>query len=293
MSIWTDIGSVIARETSTRFEITRQRPVGGGCINKAYVVEGMGQSYFVKINARDRLPMFQAEIAGLLELAEGKAVRVPRPLCAATAGQSSFIAMEYIAFGTGDHMAAFGRQLADLHRRSAAHFGWHMNNTLGESAQINSPSKDWCEFWRAYRLGHQLALAARNSHGGALQSKGARLMAHLDEVLADHRPQPSLVHGDLWCGNVAMGVDGAAVIFDPAVYYGDRETDLAMTELFGGFGEEFYCAYHEAYPLDSGYTVRKTLYNLYHVLNHLNLFGGAYAAQAERMMDSLLGELDD
>lgn len=293
MSIWIDIGNVIARETSTRFKITRQRPVGGGCINKAYVVEGDGQSYFVKINARDRLPMFQAEIAGLLELAEGKAVRVPHPLCAATAGRNSFIAMEYVAFGPAGHMGTFGRQLAALHRKYATHFGWHMDNTLGETAQINSPSKDWCEFWRAYRLGYQLALAARNGFGGALQKKGARLMAHLDEVLADHHPEPSLLHGDLWCGNVAMGVDGTAVIFDPAIYYGDRETDLAMTELFGGFGTEFYSAYDEAYPLDSGYTVRKTLYNLYHVLNHLNLFGGAYAVQAECMMDSLLGKLNE
>ncbi len=293
MSIWTDIGNVIARETSTRFEINRRRPVGGGCINKAYVIEGAEQSYFVKINTRDRLPMFQAEIAGLLELAQAEAVRVPRPLCAAIAGQNSFIAMEYVAFGADGHMAAFGRQLAALHRRSAAHFGWQRNNTLGETTQINSPRKDWCEFWRAYRLGHQLALARRNGYGGALQKKGARLMTHLDEMLADHRPLPSLVHGDLWRGNVAIGMDGAAVIYDPAVYYGDRETDLAMTELFGGFGTEFYGAYHKAYPLDAGYTMRKTLYNLYHVLNHLNIFGGAYAAQSERMMDSLLGELDD
>lgn len=198
--------------------------------------------------------------------------------------------MEHIKFGDGGDMAAFGRQLAALHGRCAAHFGWHMDNTLGETRQINAPPKDWSEFWRAHRLGHQLALAARNGHDGALQKKGARLMARLDEIFADHHPQPSLLHGDLWSGNFAMDGNGAAVVFDPAVYYGDRETDLAMTELFGGFDPEFYRAYHEVHPPDSGYAVRKALYNLYHVLNHLNLFGGDYAAQARRMMDFLLGE---
>jgi fructosamine-3-kinase len=143
-------------------------------------------------------------------------------------------------------------------------------------------------FWRDQRLGYQLKLAARS--GRDLLKKGERILADLGAFFQNYRPVPSLLHGDLWGGNVSA-VERQPVIFDPAVYYGDREADLAMTELFGGFSEQFYQAYRDTWPLDDGYPVRKTLYNLYHVLNHFNLFGGGYGSQAERMIDSLLSEL--
>jgi fructosamine-3-kinase len=148
---------------------------------------------------------------------------------------------------------------------------------------------DWVEFWRERRLGYQLHLAARQGFGGRLQKQGEQLMCRLP-VLLDHAPAPSLLHGDLWGGNIAYDATGKAILFDPAVYYGDREADLAMTELFGGFGSGFYAAYREAWPLDAGYTTRKTLYNLYHILNHLNMFGGGYLSQAGSMVDRLLAE---
>jgi fructosamine-3-kinase len=147
------------------------------------------------------------------------------------------------------------------------------------------------EFWRTQRLGFQLRLAAGNGYGGRLQTQGERLLTELPALLAGHTPPAALLHGDLWSGNYSVDVGGAPVIFDPALYYGDRETDLAMTELFGGFSPRFYQAYNDAYPLSEGYRLRKSLYNLYHVLNHLNLFGGGYLAQAEQLLGGLLREL--
>jgi fructosamine-3-kinase len=151
---------------------------------------------------------------------------------------------------------------------------------------------DWIDFWRERRLGFQLDLAARNGLRGALQTQGRQLMDALPALFAHYRPAPSLLHGDLWGGNWGADAAGNPVIFDPAVYFGDREADLAMTELFGGFSRAFYDAYDAAYPLDKGYETRKTLYSLYHVLNHFNLFGGGYGGQAQRMIQQLLAQVN-
>ncbi|MFV2061542.1 MAG: fructosamine kinase family protein, partial [Gammaproteobacteria bacterium] len=141
------------------------------------------------------------------------------------------------------------------------------------------------------RLGFQLELAGQNSYRGSLQKKGDKLMEKMSGLFPDGNPDASLLHGDLWSGNMAVLDTAMPVIFDPAIYYGDRETDIAMTELFGGFSENFYRAYNEHFPLDSGYSIRKTFYNIYHILNHLNLFGGGYGQQAESMIDKVLSEL--
>ena len=180
--------------------------------------------------------------------------------------------------------------LAQLHRTTAEAYGWHRDNTIGTTPQDNARTEDWAAFFRDRRIAPQLALAARNGHGGRLQRAGERLLAAMPLLLAGHAPVASLLHGDLWSGNAARLASGEPVIFDPAVYFGDRETDLAMTELFGGFPAAFHAAYRAAWPIDAGYPVRRTLYNLYHVLNHLNLFGGGYGAQAEAMIGQLLAE---
>ena len=190
----------------------------------------------------------------------------------------------------GDGPEQAGRQLAAMHRNGRERFGWHRDNTIGSTPQPNASSADWIKFWREQRLGFQLRLAARNGHGGRLQSQGEKLLECFP-ALIDHDPQPALLHGDLWGGNLGYDSDGHPVIYDPAVYYGDREAELAMTELFGGFPGHFYAAYEEAWPLEPGYRVRKTLYNLYHILNHLNMFGGGYLGQAQRMIDRLLAEV--
>jgi fructosamine-3-kinase len=292
-TLWSRIAAQIEHTTGTPFRCERQRAVGGGCINDAAVIEDAGRSYFVKLNDARRLPMFEAEADGLNELAASRTVRVPLPVCTGLAEQRAYLVMQYVEFGHGDDAAAelLGRGLAAMHRVQQGDYGWWRINTIGSTPQDNTRESDWVTFWDTHRLGYQLELAATHGYGGDLQRKGARLRAGLGQFFTDYTPPASLLHGDLWSGNYAVDTQGQPVIFDPAVYYGDRETDLAMTELFGGFPARFYHAYREAYPLDPGYAVRRDLYNLYHVLNHLNLFGGGYRTQAEEIIRRLLREL--
>lgn len=291
MSVLQKISAAITTATGAEFHAVAQRRAGDGCISQAFVIEDDTRRYFVKLNDAEGLPMFEAEAASLRELAVAGALRVPWPVCLGSAETQSYIVIEFIDLqGRGD-MAAFGRQLARLHQTRAPRFGWRMTNALGATPQHNDYTDDWCEFWRERRLGYQLSLAAQAGYGGALQDKGARMLTRVHELFTDYRPWPALLHGDLWAGNFGFDELGQAVVFDPAVYFGDRETDLAMTELFGGYSDKFYAAYREVLPLATGYPVRRTLYNLYHVLNHLNLFGGGYARQAECMLDVLLSEL--
>jgi len=289
---WKAIAEHIAAAGAHPFVPDNPRSVGGGCINTAYSLSGSGRRYFIKLNRADRHAMFEAEAAGLSEIAATGSVRVPRPLCTGTAGPQSYIVMEYIHLGgqRAGGAARAGLQLAQMHRSSRQSYGWDRDNTIGATPQPNGPQVDWAEFWAKRRLGFQLSVAVRNGHGGRLQTRGELLLEALPALL-DHAPAPSLLHGDLWGGNIAYDDDGHPVLFDPAVYYGDREADLAMTELFGGFADDFYAAYREAWPLDAGYATRKTLYNLYHILNHLNLFGSGYLGQAQGMIERLLAQV--
>ncbi len=290
MEPWHEIADQIGHITGEPFRPDPPHSLGGGCINTAVRLEQGQRRYFVKLNRTDLLPMFEAEAAGLEEMAETGAIRVPRPLCTGTAGDQAYLVMEHIDFGGSGDSAAAGHQLAAMHRHTTDRFGWRMDNTIGSTPQPNAWSDDWIRFWRDRRLGFQLDLAARHGHGGALQRRGERLLQEFP-ALIDHDPVPSLIHGDLWGGNIGYDRGGNPVIYDPAVYYGDREAEIAMTELFGGPGAGFRAAYDEAWPLDPGYPVRRTLYNLYHILNHLNLFGGGYGGQALGMIDRLLAEL--
>ncbi len=292
MDLWNTVAESIAAASGAPFSVAARHSAGGGCINQAYVLEGGGRRYFVKTNGTEHLPMFDAEADGLRELASSGAIRVPQPVCLGNAGGSAFLVLEYIEFAAAGRGGAqrLGTQLAALHRSNAAQFGWRRDNTIGATPQINTWSGDWVDFWRERRLGYQLGLAAAHGCGGRLQREGGKLLDRLPQFFANYLPLPSLLHGDLWGGNAAFDAAGHPVIFDPAVYYGDREADLAMTELFGGFSADFYAAYRESYPLDPGYATRKALYNLYHVLNHFNLFGGGYLGQAERMIAALLAE---
>jgi protein-ribulosamine 3-kinase len=187
--------------------------------------------------------------------------------------------------------SALGERLALQHRRAATAFGWRRDNTIGRTPQLNGWSESWVTFLRERRLRYQLDLAARNGYSGRLQPQADALLERLHAFFTDYQPIPSLLHGDLWGGNWAVAEDGGPVIFDPAVYYGDREADLAMTRLFGGFGPDFYAAYQAAWPLDAGARTRCDLYNLYHVLNHANLFGTGYIRQAQTLIGSLLAQL--
>ena len=237
--------------------------------------------------------MFAAEAAGLQALAEAACIRTPQVLCYAASGAQAWLVCEYIAFGHEQpgSAAILGEQLAALHRHHAGGFGWFRDNTIGSTRQQNKQLSNWVDFFRSNRLGYQFTLGQQRGFASSLLQRLELLMAGMDAFFVAYTPQPSLLHGDLWSGNYAFDLDAQPVIFDPAVYYGDREADIAMTELFGGFSEECYSAYQQAWPLDCGYGVRRELYNLYHILNHANLFGGSYASQAESMIDRLLAEL--
>ena len=222
--------------------------------------------------------MYRSEADGLAALRAAGA-RAPEPISYGVRAGEAFIEMERLALGGRADWPALARMLAALHRHSAPRFGWETDNWIGLAPQKNGWSEDWIAFWRERRLLPQLERAG-------LASQAAPLLQKLERFFPGYRPVPSLLHGDLWHGNAGFTPEGP-VLFDPAVYYGDREADLAMTQLFGGFPRTFYEAYREAWPLDAGYAMRKELYNLYHLLNHLNLFGESYLAQVQATLRQL------
>jgi len=268
-------------------------PIGGGSINRCYRACSATHQFFVKCHQADKLDMFQAEAEGLAELRRADCVRVPQVYALGQAAGVAWLVMEWLPAGSATRRGAarLGEQLARMHRVSRSRFGWHRDNTIGLTPQPNAWEQDWPRFFAERRIAFQLQLAERHGLDTRLQQLGQRLLPNIPALFAGHRPQPSLLHGDLWGGNWHVSGQGEPVLFDPAVYFGDREADLAMTELFGGFPDAFYDAYRAHWPLDAGYEVRRTLYNLYHILNHANMFGGGYVRQACEMMARLLAEL--
>ena len=289
-SLLAAIGARLGETLGRRISLRQTQTVGGGCIHSAWRVGDGENSWFVKANAADSADMFAAEADGLEALARTP-LRVPRALAHGAAKGKSFIVLEWLTLATGapQAYASLGEQLARMHLTAAAHFGWHRGNYIGATTQANPPEDSWTRFFGRARLAPQLSLARANGHA-ALHERGQALLQALPRLLRGHAPRPALLHGDLWSGNAAFTAQGMPVVFDPAVYYGDREADLAMTELFGAFAPDFYAAYRAHAPLDPGYRMRKTLYNLYHILNHANLFGGGYVARADAMIERLLAE---
>ncbi len=232
--------------------------------------------------------MFEAEADGLNELRATGEVRVPEVIdCGITNGQS-YIDLERLELEptTQNSEQCFGEQLARLHRHTQDQFGWFRDNTIGLTPQRNNLTDNWIAFYREHRLGFQVELAVANGHGAELSDLVAKLAGRLQDLFADYEPQASLLHGDLWGGNWGS-VDGEPVTFDPAVYFGDRESDIAMTMLFGGFGRAFYEAYEKSWPMAAGHVQRMKLYQFYHVLNHLNLFGRSYLGRAMALLREL------
>lgn len=244
---------------------------------------------FRKTGPAAALAMFEAEADGLRELQSANAIRVPQVLACGVSNGESFIELERFAFerSTTHTERRLGEQLATLHRHTESRFGWYRDNTIGLTPQRNDWADDWIEFFRTQRLGYQLELATANGYGRDVANLGARLTDRLPQFFADYVPVASLLHGDLWSGNWGS-VSGEPVIFDPAVYYGDRESDIAMTMLFGGFGKAFYAAYEASWPMAPGHEDRLKLYQLYHLLNHLNLFGRSYLGRTVGRMQELL-----
>jgi len=293
MDSWQDISQQIRTVTQQDFSIKKKESISGGCINRCFKISSGSQHFFVKLNNSESLAMFEAEANGLDEIYHSHTIRVPRALCSGQNKQSAWLVLEYVSLHDypRNNVEMLGNQLASMHRVTAKQYGWNRDNTIGSTPQINAQAHDWIDFWRNNRLGYQLQLAAKNGYRGKLQTLGEHLLTGLDHFFLGKQPSASLLHGDLWSGNYSFDESGDPVLFDPAVYYGDRETDIAMTELFGGFSADFYAVYRNNYPLDSEYKVRKIIYNLYHILNHLNLFGNGYRAQAEHMIATLLAEI--
>lgn len=285
--------AAISDATRSGFKLRGAIAIGGGSINDAFRLEGNdGECYFLKINQKRHHPMFVAEAAGLAAIAGTNTIRVPQFIACGVTDSHSYIVLEHIKLSARGDDGRLGEQLAAMHRCTGQSFGFSQDNFIGTSPQPNAWNNDWIAFWREKRLGFQLKLAEKNGYGGQLQSLGEKLLDVLPSFFDGYAPVRSLLHGDLWSGNHAFLADGAPTIFDPAAYYGDRECDLAMTELFGGYTANFYDAYRAAWPLHEGYGLRRDLYNLYHILNHANLFGSGYASQAEQMMRSLLQRTD-
>ena len=287
------LAAALSRALGTEVAAGSERSVGGGSINSCARFESATGPLFVKYGNPSSLEMFQAEADGLAELATARAVRIPKVLAVSALGGIAFLALEWIDLrrGAASSEKRLGELLAAQHRVTRDKFGWRRDNTIGSTPQSNREAADWVEFLREQRLRPQLKLAKNNSAGADLLDSGERLCEQLAHFFTDYRPSPALLHGDLWGGNWGSDASGQPVLFDPAVYFGDREADLAMTRLFGGFGPSFYSAYQSAWPLDPGATSRVALYNLYHVLNHFNLFGGGYLRQALDMSQRLLAEL--
>ena len=233
--------------------------------------------------------MFEAEADGLRELKAADAIRVPEVIDCGIANGESYIEIERLVLErpTAEVEKAMGEQLAALHRHTDKKFGWYRDNTIGLTPQINTRGDDWIEFFREHRLRFQVDLADKRGYGADIGGLGHELAERLPELFEGYEPVASLLHGDLWAGNWGA-VAGEPVIFDPAVYYGDRESDIAMTMLFGGFGRPFYEAYAATWPMAHGHERRLKLYRLYHVLNHLNLFGRSYLGQSVSLLRELL-----
>ncbi len=287
-------------------ELVARAPVGGGCIHSAWRLDlADGRRLFAKTNRASALPLLEAEAEGLRGLAAAageEGPRIPVPLACGVAGPSAVLVLPWLDLARGRSAAdepqwrRLGAALAALHRQSLTRmcvpedrageaFGWPRDNVIGSFPQRNGWEADWGRFFVERRLAPQLQHLASSGHP---LRRAAALLERTGQWLGAHRPEPCLVHGDLWSGNAAVTSDGPGVIFDPAVHRGDREVDLAMARLFGGFPDAFFEGYQDTWPLPSGNRWRRDLYNLYHLLNHANLFGGSYVGQCQARIDALL-----
>jgi len=263
--------------------IHSSRQVGGGIISSAMEFDTSEGKFFVKYNLANRFPgMFESEKKGLELLASAHTrLIIPEPiLCDTDNGGTSFLLMEFLESDIPEQnfWRNFGYRLALLHRNTSKQYGLKFNNYIGSLHQSNSFHPTWTEFYIEERLQIQFDLAVRNGLlNPALQDELADFCEKLPDLIPNERP--ALIHGDLWAGNYMAGPGGRAAIFDPACYFGHRESDIAMTMLFGGFPNDFYANYNEAFPMESGWRQRADVFNLYPLLVHVNLFGHSYVSK--------------
>ena len=245
--------------------------------------------YFLKLGSNP--DVLKAEYDGLSALANSDTIRVPNPIIVETFNKTTVLVSEYIELtGRKTDYLRLASSLFALHSHHGNRFGWHRDNYIGRSHQLNNQCDDWLEFFLNYRLIFQLEMAWQNGYSGNFRLLGEKMPDAVGAILKHHHPLPSLLHGDLWSGNYGFDSRGEPVIIDPAVYHGDAETDLAMMQLFGSPPTRFFDKYQELSPLPDGWQLRKSVYNLYHILNHLNIFGSSYRSHAESLMKSILRE---
>lgn len=258
---------------------------GGGCINNGGKLQTSIGNFFLKWNEVEGLAgMFEAENMGLSLIRRSNSVAVPSVIFDGTTDDHQFLLLRYVVSGqrSPDYWMKFGEDLAMLHRNTGQSFGLDHDNFIGSLRQRNDQSSSWVEFFVVNRLEAQLALASKVTDAGIRRQFDA-LINRLPDLLYQERP--SLIHGDLWSGNVMVNEDGNATVIDPAVYYGHREVDLAMTQLFGGFDSDFLQGYHASFPLQNDFSERIEIYKLYPLLVHVNLFGGAYLGQVRKILN--------
>lgn len=264
--------------------ITNYRTESGGCINQAFVLEFKDHSFAFCKTGSSAPDMYEKEARGLKEIKDSKAIRVPEVICA----HKNFLLLEFIPQQSAgsNTLTDLGHAIAKMHKHSSDHFGFNEDNFIGSTPQKNTPpfeyslgQKCWTKFYFEYRLLYQIELAQKNGFATSeLMHSFESLHGKLDSIISDDEP-PCLLHGDLWGGNYITTKGGEPCLIDPAVYYGHREAELAMTSLFGGFGSGFYQAYEEQFPLQPEWKYRQKIYQLYHLLNHLNIFGQGYYGQ--------------
>ena len=291
--MWQLIANKISDSIGDNFQCQTISPVGGGDINQAAIVSDTRNKFFIKWNNANRIDMFEKEVLSLQAIASSQSVKVPQVINFGIAESSSYLVLEYLELQTKANKTELAEQLAKMHLYSGDKyhqdkFGFHQDNYIGYSEQLNRWRADWIVFFRELRLGKQMEMLRSKSGSTGLLDDLARLQQQLDKFFVEYHPKPSLVHGDLWQGNYDFTSSGEPVVYDPACYYADFEVDLAMMELFGNPGSDFFAAYHRINPIHPGYSIRKVLYNLYHILNHANMFGGGYLDQAQNMTDRLL-----
>jgi protein-ribulosamine 3-kinase len=285
-----EIENTLSKKYNKDIKITHIGIANGGCINNGSAIEtDLPQKFFVKYNPSCPDDMFRCEKNGLEEMKKSNSIRVPEVI-ALGGGKKNiplFLILEHIE-GTSRKSAFyknFGTKFAQMHRYTSDKYGFYENNYIGSTPQINSYEDDWVTFYRKHRLGYQVELASKKGLvNKEFRTDIDKLFDKLNDIIGTVDEPPAILHGDLWGGNYMIGDDGGVVLIDPATYYGSREADLAMTEMFGGFSPSFYDAYNEEYPLQPGYETRKKIYKLYHYLNHLNLFGTGYLGSCLSIM---------
>ncbi len=280
---------IIEKAISEQFgdcKVIGTRPISGGCINDAKRLQTTVGDFFIKVNSAIRFPgMFEAEAKGLKLLRSANELYVPKVITTGEFGGQQFLVTEFVEsdIKADSFWEDFGTSLARLHRYSGNSFGLDHDNYIGSLAQSNTKADTWPSFFINNRLNPQLKLARdRGLVGEKLIKHFEGLYLKLPEIFPQE--PPALLHGDLWSGNYMVSAEGRACIIDPAVYFGHREMDIAMTRLFGGFGYELYDAYNEEYPMEQGWEARMDICNLYPLLVHVNLFGGSYLSQVESII---------